>query len=358
MGEKHRVRFEPVGIDIDADEDETVLDAAFRHGVMLMHGCKEGQCGSCKSFMLSGDEGIEYELDRYSTFALPDYEKEQGMSLLCRAHAYDDLEVELLNYDEDMLRSGIPIQEFSTEVVANEPVTHDMRRLVLRLVDPPEIAFLAGQYVDIFVPGTGGHRAFSMANSPNDEDKHLEFVIKIYPDGFFSRFLDRQVSAGDRLTIKGPYGMCTMRDNPDKDVIFVGGGAGMAPLLSLIRSMAARGVERPATFYYGARTADDLCYRDEMHTMSERIPGFRFVEALSEPADGGSWDGPVGLISDVVDVNEDDLSGTDAYICGPPPMVEATVPVLVRHGVPEERIFYDKFTLTGSGDEEGGSDAA
>lgn len=358
MGEKHRVRFEPVGIDIEADEGETILNAAFRQGVMLMHGCKEGQCASCKSFMLEGEEGFEFELDRYSTFALSDGEKEQGLALLCRAHAYDDLQIELLNYDEDMLRSGIPIQEFSTEVVANEPVTHDMRRLALKLLDPPEMAFLAGQYVDIFVPGTEGHRAFSMANSPNDDDKQLEFVIKIYPDGFFSHFLDTQVQVGDRLQIKGPYGMCTMRDNPDANLIFIGGGAGMAPLLSLIRSMAERGIDRPATYYYGARTKSDLCYQDELSAVQEKLSGFRFVPALSEPADEDDWDGLVGMIGDVVDEAEGDLGRTDAYICGPPPMVEAVIPMLVQHGMAEDRIFHDKFTLTGSGGEEGGTEAA
>ena len=100
---------------------------------MLMHGCKEGQCASCKSFIL---EGEDIEHDRYSTFALPDYEKEEGYTLLCRAHAYEDVTIELLNYDEDMIRSGLPIQQAVAEVVSKDPVTHDMRHLVLRLIEP------------------------------------------------------------------------------------------------------------------------------------------------------------------------------------------------------------------------------
>lgn len=115
MGEKHLVRFEPVGIEIEADEDQTVLRAAAEQGVLLMHGCKEGQCASCKSFLLEGDD---VELDRYSTFALPDYEKEEGFTLLCRAHAYEDLTIELLNYDEEMIRSGLPIVRAVVEVVS------------------------------------------------------------------------------------------------------------------------------------------------------------------------------------------------------------------------------------------------
>ena len=147
--EKHRVRFEPVGIEIDVAEDTTILRAAAEQGVMLMHGCKEGQCASCKSFILDGDD---VEHDRYSTFALPDYEKEEGFTLLCRAHAYEDLTIELLNYDEEMIHSGLPIVEAVAEVVSNEHVTHDMRHLVVRVdraVDPIPIALMAfGQLME------------------------------------------------------------------------------------------------------------------------------------------------------------------------------------------------------------------
>ena len=89
----HTVRFEPIGIEMQVEEGETVLDAAFRQGISLMHGCKEGQCSSCKSLLVDGD----IELLKYSTFALPDYEREAQHILLCRTHAYSDLTIELLN---------------------------------------------------------------------------------------------------------------------------------------------------------------------------------------------------------------------------------------------------------------------
>jgi propane monooxygenase reductase subunit len=163
MAEKHVVRFEPVGIEIEVSENQNILRAAQEQGVMLMHGCKEGQCASCKSFVLDGDE---IELDKYSTFALPDFELEEGYTLLCRAHAYEDLTIELLNYDEEMIRSGLPIQEAVTEVVSKDAVTHDMRHLVLRLIEPTEIKFFPGQYVDITIPDTGAVRSFS--SSPQE----------------------------------------------------------------------------------------------------------------------------------------------------------------------------------------------
>jgi propane monooxygenase reductase component len=344
MADKHLVRFEPVGIEIEVDEEQTILSAAFAQGVMLMHGCKEGQCASCKSFILEGDE-IEH--DKYSTFALPDYEKEEGYALLCRAHAYEDLTIELLNYDEEMIRGGLPIQEAVAEVVSIEPVTHDLRHLVLRLVEPTEIKFFPGQYIDIAVPGTEEVRSFSMANTSSREDGRLEFVIKVYPDGLFSHFLDSQLAVGDQLNLTGPYGMFTLREGFDTELIFVGGGAGMAPILALLRSMAERGIDRKATYYYGARRRRDLCFEEELRALEEKLPNFTFVPALSEPDDSEEWDGEVGMITDVVKRNVTSLASAHAYVCGPPPMVEAAMPLLTQLGVPEKRVYYDKFTTTG-----------
>ncbi|MDT5031659.1 MAG: propane monooxygenase reductase component [Actinoplanes sp.] len=345
MGEKHRVRFEPVGIEIEVDEEQTVLRSASEQGLMLMHGCKEGQCAACKSFVLDGED---IELDRYSTFALPDYEKEEGFTLLCRAHVYEDVTIELLNFDEEMIRSGLPIQEAVAEVVAIEHVTHDLRHLVLRLIDPVEVTFFPGQYMDIKVPGTEATRSFSMANTSSKEDGRLEFVIKVYPDGLFSSFLDNQLQVGDRLDLTGPFGVFTLRDAPDKDIIFVGGGAGLAPILALLRSMAERGIDRKGAFYYGARTARDLCFTDELKALEAKLPGFRFIPALSEQLQ--DWDGETGFVTDVLKRHESDLRKSHAYLCGPPPMVEAAMPLLAALGVPEKHIYYDKFTTTGGED--------
>jgi propane monooxygenase reductase subunit len=183
MGDTHTVRFEPVGIEIEVDEDETILNAAFRQGIMLMHGCKEGQCSACKSFILDG----EVDLDRYSTFALPDFEEAEGWTLLCRAHPYSDLEIELINYDEEIIHSGTPIKTVSTVVEAVEPLTSDIR--LLRLKAEEDFEFKPGQYVDITIPGgEGHHRSFSMANLPGEGV--LEFMIKLYPGGRFSGLLE------------------------------------------------------------------------------------------------------------------------------------------------------------------------
>jgi propane monooxygenase reductase subunit len=344
MGEKHIARFEPVGIELEVDEDETILNAAFRQGVMLMHGCKEGQCSACKSFLLDG----EVDLDRYSTFALPDFEESEGYTLLCRAHALSDVEIELLHYDEEALRNGMPIVTATAEVEAVERLTHDIRRLVLRLRDPEQIEFHAGQYMDIAIPGhEGEHRSFSMANTPGQPDR-LEFMIKLYEGGRFSGLLANGIGikAGDELTCTGPYGMFTLRDSSPRRLVFIGGGAGMAPIVSLLRSMAEKGTTRAATFYYGARTQDDLFALDELERLCGELPELRFVPALSEAGEDDGWEGEAGLITDVVDRLESGLEDVDAYLCGPPPMVDAAIVLLERRGVPESHIYFDKFTTS------------
>jgi propane monooxygenase reductase subunit len=110
--------------------------------------------------------------------------------------------------------------------------------------------------------------------------------------------------------------------------------------------MADAGVERPATFYYGARTPTDLFHLEELAELAGRLPGFRFVPALSEAGNGDGWSGECGLITDVVERMEDDLAEVDAYLCGPPPMVDAAIALLESKGVPEAHIYFDKFTTT------------
>jgi propane monooxygenase reductase subunit len=330
MGKTHTVRFEPVGIEIDVDEDETILHAAFRQGIMLMHGCKEGQCSACKSFLLDG----EVDLDRYSTFALPDFEEAEGWTLLCRAHPYSDLEIELINYDEEIIHGGTPPRTLGTTVDAVEALTADIFHL--RLTPDEPLEYKPGQYVDIEIPG-GGHRSFSMASTSPGA---LEFMIKAYPGGRFSGLLSEgRIAPGDRLDVTGPYGVFTLRPSSPRRLLFIGGGAGMAPILSLLRALEQNGSQRAATYYYGARTEADLFHLEELAALP-----CGFVAALSEDCNG--WQGETGLITDVVDRLEADVAEVDAYVCGPPPMVEAAIALLEARGVPEAHIYYDKFTTT------------
>lgn len=341
MGDTHRINFEPVDIEMEVEEGETILDAAFRQGIHLMHGCREGRCSACKSYLLDGD----VQMDDYSTFACNEAEEAEGYVLLCRTYAYGDCDIELLNFDEDELLGGAPIQDVRTRVAAIEPLTRDIVSLRLDVVEPESLQFKSGQYVDLFVPGTAEKRSFSLATTPATPDR-LEFVIKKYPGGLFAGLLDDGLAVGDEIMINGPYGSCTLRNGHVLPIVCIGGGAGMAPLLSLLRHISEAEINRPVRFYYGARTASDLFYLDEIASLGLRIANFTFTACLSE-SDAGAPAGVTvaeGNVTEIVNDNEPDLARTEVYFCGPPPMVDAALALAEQHSVPHDQIFFDKFT--------------
>ncbi len=336
----HKVLLQPIGLEMDVEEGETVLDAAFRQGIALMHGCKEGQCGSCKSRLIDGD----IELLKYSTFALPDYESETGHVLLCRTHVFSDCAVELLNFDEDLLAHAIAVKSFAGRIKGIKALTGDIRLLEINLDAP--LKFWAGQYVDLTLPGHGITRAFSMANRP-DGGTALQFIIKSYPNGAFSGLLDGQLQAGEPVIAKGPYGSCFRRENRKGPMLLVGGGSGMSPLWSILSDHIASGEQRPVRFFYGARTKADLFYLDELAAIAAKLQDFEFIPALSAAPDSDHWQGETGFIHDVVArrLRAEALSGSlDAYACGPVPMIDALLPVLQMSNVEPEHIHFDKFT--------------
>jgi propane monooxygenase reductase subunit len=339
-GSTYTVRFEPVGIEMQVAEGETVLDAAFRQGISVMHGCKEGQCSSCKSRLVDGD----IDLLKYSTFALPDYERDTNHILLCRTLAFSDLTIELLNYDEDMLRRSIAVRDYGATLTRIEALTHDIRLLEITLDAP--LRFWAGQYVDLTIPDAGITRSFSMAMPPSSVTR-LEFVIKKYPEGAFSAQLDGALQPGQALIAKGPYGTCFRREARPGPMLLIGGGSGMSPLLAILRDHVESGEQRPVRFFYGARTSKDLFYLDEFAAITAKLLDFRFIPALSHAGPDEGWTGETGFIHDVVQrtLRAEKLQGDiDAYSCGPPPMIDAVLPVLQMAGVEPDHIYFDKFT--------------
>ena len=166
-----RVRLEPIGESIECEAGETVLDAAFRQGYSLAHGCREGQCSACKCYLLEGD----VELKPYSNFALSDTERSGGYALMCRAMPTADAVVELLHYDPDNYRLENAIREGVGVVEAITPLTTDIVGLTLRLADDDDFGWLPGQYVDVHVPGTdGARRSFSIASLPESRHRRAD----------------------------------------------------------------------------------------------------------------------------------------------------------------------------------------
>jgi propane monooxygenase reductase subunit len=332
------VYFEPIGEEIECDEDETVLDAAFRQGYSLVYGCREGQCSACKCFLLEG----EVSLKRYSTFALSDAEESSGYTLLCRAMPDTDLTVELLHV-QDNYRLEHAIKQGSGTVEVCEKLTHDIHRLVLKVNDSADLSFTPGQYIDLHVPGTEMRRSFSLANLPGEGS--MEFLIRAYPGGAFAGLLEAGLEVGTAIEFTGPYGSFRLADT-DRDILMVAGGSGMAPVLSLLRELAAQNSGRKIRFFYGARTDADLFNRELIQELGSGLGDFEYAEVLSEPNSSG-WTGATGYVHEAAAaaLSSGHLSDPEVYTCGPPPMVDALVDVLTNgHGVEEKDISYDKFT--------------
>ena len=340
----HTVRFEPVGVDMEVEEGEWVLDAAFRQGLAIPHGCREGRCSSCKCILVEGDVDVE----RYSTFALPDHERDSGHILLCRSYAFSDLTIELLNYDEDMLSRSIAVKEFDARLCRVTSLTHDTRLLEVQLEQP--MKFWAGQYVELTVPSAGVTRSYSMASTQSTPDR-LQFIIRKYPDGEFSSLVDTTLQPGTALKVKGPFGSCYRRGERPGPMVLVGGGSGMSPLWSILQDHIASGEQRPIRFFYGARTRRDLFFLDEFAAVASRLDDFAFIPVLSQATADDAWSGETGFVHEAVEriLRQQRLPGViDAYTCGPPPMVDAVLPALQRLGVEPEHTHVDKFIQASS----------
>ena len=268
------------------------------------------------------------QLKSYSNW-FSDAERSNGYAFMCRAMPTADAVVELLHYDPDNYRLENAIREGVGLVEAITPLTSDIVGLTVRLADDDDFGWLPGQYVDVHVPGTDDvRRSFSIASLP--DSRTVELMIKRYPGGRFSSMLGGEIETGSQLHFTGPYGAFHLRQS-ERPILMVAGGSGMAPVLGVLRQLAAEGCERPVRFFYGARTEDDLFALDEIAALGKRIADFRFVPVTDR------------FVHEALD---DELAEPDVYMCGPPPMLEAVEDVLLGRGVDPARIFQDRFTTS------------
>lgn len=294
-----------------------------------------GSCGLCKVKVTSGAGGfLPTELPW-----LDEEEQKENVRLSCQLKVKQDFHIRI---PEELFN----VKQYTAEVASIRELTHEIKEFTLRLVAPAEIRFAAGQFVQLEVPpyeltDEPVYRAYSVASKPSDKNI-IELEVGLVEYGICTTYMFKYLKVGDSITVNGPYGEFYLRDS-DRDIVFVAGGTGMAPIKSVLLDMAEKRVARNARYFFGARTARNLFLVDEMKQLERELPGFTYIPALSEPAPEDTWTGETGLVTEVVDRHVKPGAEIDAYLCGSPAMIDACVEVLGSKGVPEDHIFYDKF---------------
>lgn len=333
MSETFTVTIEPLEREVECRSDQAILDACLRAGVYLPHACTHGTCGTCKLLVLDGD----VEHNDASDFALLEFERNEGQTLVCVATPTSDVTIEAdVEVEEGVTHH--PVQDFTGTVAKIEDIARETRRLLIDL--DHQMLFNPGQYVMIDVPGKGVTRTYSMANPPSEPGR-IELQTRRTPGGLATDgWIFKDLAEGDSLTISGPYGRFFLREARTDPMILIGGGTGLAPLKSIVRHVLEIGLQHRLYLYQGARTQADLYDVEFYRALQEQHPDqFTYRPCLSDE----QWDGPMGMVTDVVAADFETCRKHTAYLCGPPPMVEAALKTLMKKRLFPKDIYREDF---------------
>ena len=314
------------------EENQTILDAAMEAGITIPHGCRNGFCASCKGHLLSGS--IDYPEGKPD--GIHEDDAAAGDVLLCKAVAQSDLEI-LVQVMEP--QPEIVVKTLPCKVVEVEHLSDDVIKLILQLPAMESFHFKAGQWV-YFVLKDGKKRAFSLANSPNEQNQ-LEIQIRHAFGGVFTDFVFNELKVGAMLRIEGPHGTFWYQQD-ERPVLLVAGGTGFAPIKGIFEELSQQPIEHPLHLFWGSRAKKDL-YQEQLVQQWVKDHGIRYTPVLSDPAHDDNWSGETGFVHQSVLAAYPDLSQYAVYMAGPPQMIESCRDSFIAAGIDEARLYYDSF---------------
>lgn len=333
----YQLTIEPLGETIDVEDDQPILDACLRAGIWLPYACNHGLCGTCKVDVTEG----EVEHNHASAFALMDVERDEQKCLACCATLTSDVTIEA-DIDEEPDALSLAIEDVSAKVVRTESLTPTIKGIWLEL-EGDGLEFQAGQYVNVHIPGLEHPRAFSIASSPA-EPKVLEINVRRVEGGAATNYLHDDLSIGDKLNITGPLGRFFVRKSSDEPMIFIAGGSGLSSPKSMILDLLEHNDERVITLFYGARNQEELYYRELFTDLATQHENFNYLVALSDEPENSTWQGERGFVHELAARHFDkSFVNHKAYLCGPPPMIDAAITALMQGRLFEEHIFMESF---------------
>lgn len=334
------ITVEPSGRHFITLPDEAILAAGIRQGIGLPYGCKDGACGSCKCRKLSGT----VTLGPHQSKALSAEEEAAGFVLTCCARAHSDVVLESRQVTE---AGAFPIRKMPVRVAALTKLSHDVMRLRLQMPAGEPLQFHAGQYVE-FILRDGARRSYSMANAPHtlaEPGTGLELHLRHMPGGKFTDHVFGAMKEKDILRVEGPYGSFFLREDSDKPLILLASGTGFAPIKAVLEHMAHKGIDRPATLYWGGRRPEDLYLDEWVREHQARMPHLRYVPVVSNAVPEDDWQGRTGFVHRAVIEDFADLSGHQVYACGAPVVVDsARHDYVTECGLPADEFYADSFT--------------
>jgi benzoate/toluate 1,2-dioxygenase reductase subunit len=315
---------------IDCRAGEKVLDAAFRQRINLPMDCADGVCGTCKCHCENG----QYDLgDEYVDDALSEDEAGRGMVLTCQMTPSSDCVI-AVPLPSTACKTGSSRFDTTLARIAR----HQDAALEIECdVDGDAPVFLPGQYVNIDVPGLDVTRSYSFSSRPGE--RRVSFLIKSIPGGAMSAYLDR-AQPGDRLAMNGPSGSFYLREVA-RPLLFLAGGTGLAPFLSMLHALAEKGCAQPIHLLYGVTRDQDLVLVERLAEFAEKLPGFSFDTCV---AASESTHPRQGYVTDHLDPAKLHDGEVDVYLCGPPAMVDAVQRHFDGLGVKPASFHYEKFT--------------
>lgn len=326
------------GTPIIVQPGENLLKAALDQGYPWPYSCRVGSCGTCRCRLISG---TIKPLNDFS-YVLSGEEIANGMILACQTSLRSDIKIEVAieATGNDLARA----KTVNGTIAGGRHLTHDIIELRIQ-VDEPMPSYLAGQYADLTVPGViDKPRSYSFASAPSKTSQDsVDFFVRLVPGGALTDWLHSGDRIGVRVALHGPHGSFWLRES-NAPMICVAGGSGLAPIKALLEQIMRQGFTREVAFVFGARTQRDLYCLDEMDRITASSNGrFSFTPVLSAEPPESDWGGSRGFVSDFISDSLANLHEAHAYLCGPPPMVDAAVEQLRKAGVCDNSIYYDKF---------------
>ncbi|WP_161810540.1 2Fe-2S iron-sulfur cluster binding domain-containing protein [Steroidobacter agaridevorans] len=327
----HRARLifqDGAELTVEVEPGQSVLEGALAVDVPLRYDCCTGSCGSCVVQCLDGQTVV----DLTGKVPVNADELVAGLRPACLTRLNSDASFEL---PYPLKPAPSSPAKHSAQIVELRRGAPSVALLTLKLERPEGFVFQSGQYIRLAAPGVGEARAYSIA-STTTELPLIELMIRLVPDGKMSRWLQETAKVGDRVRLQAPLGSFGLDDRARRHV-FVAGGTGLAPVLSMIRSL--RGQNQPALLCFGCTRRRELFYEQELAALVASMPDLEVRIAVMEGADGDLRSGTaISLLQ-----KEDFDAQTVCYLCGPPPMVDAARKALTSHGVAAQAIRAERF---------------